>query len=121
MSASGETASRSCWNRECAGDGLSQCNGSQSLSDSLWALERTFRRDNVCRPEHHSLPLSQVYVYNFADLAILHQIDTLSNKLGLCAVSCEPKPLVLACPGIHKGQARTPSVPRSSRPVGMPR
>lgn len=44
-------------------------------------------------------------MYNFADLSLLHQIDTLANKSGLCAVSCEPKPLVLACPGIHKGQA----------------
>lgn len=50
--------------------------------------------------------LPKVYVYNFADLALLHQIDTLANKAGLCAVSCEPKPMVLACPGIHRGQAR---------------
>lgn len=69
---------------------------------------------------HLFLPLRQVYVYNFADLALLHQIDTLANKAGLCAVSCEPRPMVLACPGIHRGQVRRGGPARRARRVLRP-
>jgi WD40 repeat protein len=45
-------------------------------------------------------------VYNFADLKLLHQIETIANPKGLCAVSHLSDSLVLACPGLHKGQIR---------------
>ena len=60
----------------------------------------------------------------------LPQVDTLTNPLGLCAISCEPHAMVLACPGIHKGQvcalsfhhaftdvSRNPHAP--ARPAGL--
>ncbi|KAJ1412637.1 WD40/YVTN repeat-like-containing domain superfamily [Sesbania bispinosa] len=48
----------------------------------------------------------KVFVYNFADLKLLHQIETIANPKGLCAVSHLSDSLVLACPGLHKGQIR---------------
>ena len=46
----------------------------------------------------------QVLVYNFADLRLLHSIETLSNLSGLMAFSAQPEHTVLACPGLHAGQ-----------------
>lgn len=43
-------------------------------------------------------------MYNFADLKLLHQIETLSNPRGLVAVSSTAESTVLACPGLHLGQ-----------------
>ena len=40
------------------------------------------RRDRVVVVLEH-----KIYVYNFADLKLLHQIETISNPLGLCALS----------------------------------
>lgn len=48
----------------------------------------------------------QVLVYNFADLRLLHAIETLSNPGGLLALSPSADSAVLACPGLHPGQAR---------------
>ena len=48
----------------------------------------------------------QVLVYNFADLRLLHSIETLSNLGGLMAFSAQPEHTVLACPGLHAGQVR---------------
>lgn len=45
-------------------------------------------------------------VYNFADLRLLHSIETLSNLSGLMAFSAQPEHTVLACPGLHAGQVR---------------
>ncbi|CAO2836711.1 unnamed protein product [Amaranthus hypochondriacus] len=50
--------------------------------------------------------LNKIFVYNFADLKLLHQIETVSNPKGLCEVSCLANSMVLACPGIQKGQIR---------------
>ena len=55
----------------------------------------------------------QVLVYNFADLRLLHSIETLSNLSGLLAFSAQPEHTVLACPGLHAGQARAA---RSQKP-----
>ena len=59
---------------------------------------------------------NKVYVYNFADLQLLDQLDTLHNPrgnvqpvillmpwLGLCAL-CPSSNCVLACPGTKIGQ-----------------
>lgn len=48
----------------------------------------------------------KTYVYNFADLKLLHQIETLPNTKGICALSPSPKTCVLACPGQRKGEVR---------------
>lgn len=56
-------------------------------------------------PSHSSsTPASQVLVYNFADLRLLHAIETLSNPGGLLALSPSADSAVLACPGLHAGQ-----------------
>lgn len=48
----------------------------------------------------------KIYVYNFNDLKLLHQIETLSNPKGLCCLSHNPSTSVLACPGLRQGQVR---------------
>ncbi|KAL9332242.1 hypothetical protein ACSQ67_001852 [Phaseolus vulgaris] len=48
----------------------------------------------------------KILVYNFQDLSLLHQIETYPNPKGLCAVSQLSDSLVLACPGLQKGQIR---------------
>ncbi|XP_021820005.1 autophagy-related protein 18a [Prunus avium] len=48
----------------------------------------------------------KIFVYNFADLKLLHQIETIANPKGLCAVSQVAGSLVLVCPGLQKGQVR---------------
>jgi len=48
----------------------------------------------------------KVYVYGFSDLKLLHQIDTESNPMGLCALSPASSATVLSCPGIQRGQVR---------------
>ena len=46
----------------------------------------------------------KVLVYNFADLRLLHSIETLSNPSGLLALSPVSDQTVLACPGLNVGQ-----------------
>lgn len=48
----------------------------------------------------------QVLVYNFGDLKLLHQIETLANPRGLVAISSIAESTVLATPGLHTGQVR---------------
>ena len=48
----------------------------------------------------------QVLVYNFADLRLLHSIETLSNPTGIIALSAAAEQTTLACPGLHAGQVR---------------
>ncbi|KAJ7977534.1 Autophagy-related protein like [Quillaja saponaria] len=48
----------------------------------------------------------KVFVYNFADLKLLHQIETIANPKGLCAVSQMVNYPVFVCPGLLKGQVR---------------
>lgn len=49
-------------------------------------------------------------VYNFADLKLLHQIETLQNVKGLVVLSASADTTVMACPGLHKGQVTLVSV-----------
>jgi len=46
---------------------------------------------------------NRVYVYNFADLQLLHQLETCENPRGLCALSPSVNNTVLACPGPRPG------------------
>ncbi|XP_010525421.1 PREDICTED: autophagy-related protein 18c-like [Tarenaya hassleriana] len=48
----------------------------------------------------------KIYVYNFLDLRLLHQIETLANPRGLCCLSHHSNTSVLACPGLHQGEVR---------------
>eukprot|EP00261_Vitis_vinifera_P035632 XP_019076875.1 PREDICTED: autophagy-related protein 18a isoform X2 [Vitis vinifera] len=48
----------------------------------------------------------KIFVYNFADLKLLHQMETIANPKGLCAVSQVAGSIVLVCPGLQKGQVR---------------
>lgn len=48
----------------------------------------------------------KIFVYNFSDLKLLHQIETIANPKGLCEVSHQSSSMVLVCPGLQKGQVR---------------
>ena len=74
------------------------------------------RRDKIVVALEH-----KVLMYNFADLRLEHSTETLANPHGLAALSPAPEHNVLACPGLHCGQARslletldTPGYPRVS-------
>ena len=57
------------------------------------------RRDKIAVALEH-----KVLVYNFADLRLMHSIETTSNPSGLLALSPVSDHIVLACPGINCGQ-----------------
>jgi WD40 repeat protein len=46
---------------------------------------------------------NKVYVYNFADLQLVHQIETTANPKGLIALCPDSNNTVLACPGLKPG------------------
>ena len=48
----------------------------------------------------------KIYVYNFADLNLLHTLETVSNPKGLCALCADSRLCVLGCPGLQKGHLR---------------
>ncbi|XP_015891871.1 autophagy-related protein 18a isoform X2 [Ziziphus jujuba] len=48
----------------------------------------------------------KVWVYNFENLKVLQEIETIANPKGLCAVSYLSGSMVLVCPGLLKGQVR---------------
>lgn len=48
----------------------------------------------------------KIFVYNFKDLKVMHQIETICNPKGLCDVSQVAGSFVLVCPGLQKGQVR---------------
>ena len=66
------------------------------------------RRDRICVALEH-----KVLVYNFADLRLLHSIETLSNPGGILALSAAAEQTILACPGLHVGQVPHPLPPRA--------
>ena len=80
-------------------DHQSRCIGELSFRKEVRAVR--LRRDRVVVALEH-----KVYVYNFSDLKLLHQIETASNTIGLVALSPGSASTVLACPGIHSGQVR---------------
>lgn len=80
-------------------DHQSRCIGELSFRSEVRAVR--LRRDRIV------VVLEQkIYVYNFADLKLMHQIETIANPKGLCAVSQVSGSLVLVCPGLQKGQVR---------------
>ncbi|TMW96030.1 hypothetical protein EJD97_008012 [Solanum chilense] len=48
----------------------------------------------------------KIFIYNFADLKLVHQIETMSNPKGLCEISQTAVSPVLVCPGLQNGQVR---------------
>lgn len=50
--------------------------------------------------------LHKIYVYRFSDLKLLDQISTLKNPRGLVALCPDSNNVVLACPGVTKGNVR---------------
>ncbi|KAL8096057.1 hypothetical protein AgCh_037134 [Apium graveolens] len=80
-------------------DHQGRCIGEFSFRSEVRAVK--LRRDRVVVVLEH-----KVYVYNFMDLKLLHQIETVANPKGLCCLSHQMNTSVLACPGIRRGQVR---------------
>eukprot|EP00877_Chromochloris_zofingiensis_P013096 jgi/Chrzof1/803/Cz01g29120.t1 len=80
-------------------DHQGKCIGELSFRSQVRAVR--LRRDRIVVALEH-----KVLVYNFADLKLLNQIETLANTKGLVAVSSSAESTVLACPGLHTGQVR---------------
>ncbi|KAM7254925.1 hypothetical protein ACFE04_020166 [Oxalis oulophora] len=80
-------------------DHQSRCIGELSFRSDVRSVR--LRRDRIV------VVLEQkIFVYNFSDLKLLHQIETIANPNGLCAVSQAGVSMVLVCPGLQKGQVR---------------
>lgn len=80
-------------------DHQSRCIGEFSFRSEVRAVK--LRRDRVVVVLEH-----KIYVYNFTDLKLLYQIETLANPKGLCCLSHHLNTSVLACPGLRRGQVR---------------
>ncbi|XP_021762316.1 autophagy-related protein 18d-like isoform X3 [Chenopodium quinoa] len=80
-------------------DHQSRCIGEFSFRSEVRGVR--LRRDRIVVVLEH-----KVYVYNFLDLKLLHQIETLANPRGLCCLSHHVNTFVLACPGRRRGQVR---------------
>lgn len=61
------------------------------------------RRDRIAVALDH-----RVLIYNFADLRLIYQWETIHNGSGLLAVSSQVDNTVVACPGVHVGQVSLP-------------
>ncbi|XP_073049810.1 autophagy-related protein 18a-like [Primulina eburnea] len=80
-------------------DHQSRCIGELSFRSEVRGVR--LRRDRIVVVLEH-----KIFIYNFADLKLLHQIETIANSKGLCAVSQVAGSFVLVCPGLQKGQVR---------------
>jgi WD repeat-containing protein 45 len=80
-------------------DHQSRCIGELSFRTEVRSVR--LRRDRVIVALDH-----KVFVYNFVDFKLVHQIETAPNPHGLCAVSQQQGQLILVCPGGQKGQVR---------------
>lgn len=80
-------------------DHQNRCIGELSFRSEVRAVR--LRRDRIVVILEH-----KIYLYNFADLKLLHQIETIANPRGLCALSAASNLIVLACLGLHRGQVR---------------
>ncbi|XWS57514.1 hypothetical protein CRYUN_Cryun09bG0180700 [Craigia yunnanensis] len=80
-------------------DHASRCVGELSFRSPIRSIR--LRRDTIIVTLLH-----KIYVYNFSDLKLLHQLETTSNPKGLCEISQVSGPMVLVCPGLQKGTVR---------------
>lgn len=76
-----------------------RCIGEFSFRSDVRAVK--LRRDRIVVVVEH-----KIYVYNFTDLKLLQQIETLANPRGLCCLSHHSNTFVLACPGLQRGLIR---------------
>ncbi|GMH11363.1 hypothetical protein Nepgr_013204 [Nepenthes gracilis] len=76
-----------------------RCIGELSFRSEVKSVR--LRRDRIV-----VVLLQKLFVYNFVDLKLLHQIETVTNPNGLCEISCLSNSFVLVCPGLQKGQIR---------------
>lgn len=60
----------------------------------------------------------RILVYNFADLRLIYQWETIHNSKGLLAMSTQVDNTVVACPGVHVGQVRA-TPPHMQAPVNV--
>ncbi|KAG5549170.1 hypothetical protein RHGRI_014518 [Rhododendron griersonianum] len=80
-------------------DHQGRCIGELSFRSEVKSVR--LRRDRIV------VVLAQkIFVYNFSDLKLLHQIETIANPKGLCELSHQSSLMVLVCPGLQKGQVR---------------
>ena len=77
----------------------SRCIGELSMRSEVRAVRIQLNRIVVVLEQ-------KIFVYNFDDLKPLHQMETIPNPKGHCAVSQAADSIVLACPGLQKGQVR---------------
>ncbi|KDP23490.1 hypothetical protein JCGZ_23323 [Jatropha curcas] len=80
-------------------DHQSRCIGELSFRSEVKNVK--LRRDKII-----VVLLQKIFVYNFVDLKLIHQIETVLNPKGLCEISNTSSPMVLVCPGLQKGQIR---------------
>ncbi|XP_071932399.1 autophagy-related protein 18a-like isoform X1 [Coffea arabica] len=80
-------------------DHQARCIGELSFRSEVKSVR--LRRDRIV-----VVLLQKIFVYNFADLKLIHQIETVMNPKGLCEVSHVSGSMVLVCPGLQKGQVR---------------
>ncbi|KAJ3682929.1 hypothetical protein LUZ60_013156 [Juncus effusus] len=80
-------------------DHQSRCIGEFIFRSEVRAVK--LRRDLIVVVLDH-----KIYVYNFTDLKLLHQIETLNNSRGLCCLSYDLNTCVMACLGLRRGEVR---------------
>ena len=80
-------------------DHQNRCIGELSFRSEVRSVR--LRRDRIVVVLEH-----KIYIYNFSDLKLLHQIETIPNPKGICALSSASDSIVLACVGLHRGQVR---------------
>ncbi|KAK6915588.1 WD40 repeat [Dillenia turbinata] len=80
-------------------DNQIRCIGELSFRSEVKAVR--LRRDRIV-----VVLVQKIYVYDFRDLKLLHQIETISNPKGLCEISHTSGSVVLVCLGLLKGQVR---------------
>ncbi|WOL06829.1 hypothetical protein Cni_G15563 [Canna indica] len=80
-------------------DHQSRCIGEFAYRSNVRGVK--LRRDRIVIVLEH-----KIYVYDFTDLKLLHQIETNSNPKGLCCLSHHSSTSVLACPGLRRGEVR---------------
>lgn len=80
-------------------DHQNRCIGELSFRSTVRAVK--LRRDRVVVVLEF-----KIYVYNFADLKLVDQIDTCPNAKGLCALCPDNNNNVLVCPAVSRGVIR---------------
>ncbi|MQL73835.1 hypothetical protein Taro_006168, partial [Colocasia esculenta] len=78
-------------------DHLDRCISELTFRSNVCAVR--LRNDRIVVVLEH-----RIYVYNFKNFKLVHQIETLTNPKGLCCLSHHLNTFVLACPGLQRGQ-----------------